>query len=253
MTNVGDSMIFDVRPEYIKRIMDKGKLNGNRCTYELACVLKYLEYIKRDDADAQRIVARLLNSIYLPSATEDRKRQIKLSTKMAECIPSIRTDSIFVPNRALSLISEIEDIDTEHFVFYALCARIYTSEDKPILLSQIKKGMGICGNKRILAFLKKTDLFSLGIAGNGEGIIELSPKLTKISDKNGITIDNFLNLCYYYDRFKGNGVYTRCRRCGCMVKQNRRMDRRYCKPCADLRDLCDHVPNFYTWVWDFDY
>ena len=253
MTNVGDSMIFEVRPEYIKKIMDKGKLNGNRCTYELACVLKYLEYIKRDDADAQRIVARLLNSIYPQSKVEDRKRQIKLSMKMAKYIPPIRTDSIFVPNKALSLISEIGDTETEHFVFYALCARIYTSEDKPILLSQIKKGMGIHGNKKIVAFLKKTDLFSLGIAGNGEGIIELSPKLTKISDKNGITIDNFLNLCYYYDRFKGNGVYTRCRRCGCIVKQNRRMDRRYCKPCADLKDLCDHSHDFYTWVWDFDY
>ena len=135
MTNVGDSMIFDVRPEYIKRIIDRGKLNGNKCTYELACVLKYLEYIKRDDADAQRIVARLLDSIYLPSATEDRKRQIKLSTKMMECIPSIRTDSIFVPNKALPLISEIGDIETEHFVFYALCARLYVDKDKPVFLS----------------------------------------------------------------------------------------------------------------------
>ena len=128
-------MIFDVRPEYIKRIIDRGKLNGNRCTYELACVLKYFEYIKKNDSDAQRIVARLLDSIYLPSATEDRKRQIKRSTKMAKCIPSIRTDTIFIPNKALSLISEIGDIETEHFVFYALCARLYIDKDKPVFLS----------------------------------------------------------------------------------------------------------------------
>ena len=249
--NVGDSMIFDVRPEYIKRIIDRGKLNGNRCTYELACVLKYFEYIKKNDSDAQRAISRLLDSMYLQSKVEDRKRQIKLSMKMAKCIPPIRTDSIFVPNKALSLISEIGDIETEHFVFYALCARIYTSEDKPILLSQIKRDIGICGNKKILAFLKKTDLLSLGIAGNGEGIIELSPKLTKISDKNGITIDNFLNLCYYYDRFKGNGVYTRCQHCGCMVRQNRYMNRKYCKSCTDLRNLCRTHPNVYDWIWNF--
>lgn len=70
--------------------------------------------------------------------------------------------------------------------------------------------MGVYGNKKIIAFLKKTDLFTLGITEGGEGVVELSQKLTKISDKNGITIDNFLNLCYYYDRFRGSGIYTRC-------------------------------------------
>ena len=134
MTNVGDSMIFDVRPEYIKRIIDRGKLNGNRCTYELACVLKYFEYIKKDDSDTQRVISKLLNSIYSQREVENRKCQIKLSTKMAECLPPIRTDSIFVPNKALSLISEIEDIETEHFVFYALCARLYVGEDRPVFL-----------------------------------------------------------------------------------------------------------------------
>ena len=243
-------MIFDVRPECIKRIIDRGKLNGNRCTYELACVLKYFEYIKKNDSDAQRIVARLLDSIYLPSATEDRKRQIKLSTKMAKCIPSIRTDTIFIPNKALSLISEIGDIETEHFVFYALCARLYIDKDKPVFLSQIKREMGMHGNKKVLAFLKRTDLFTLGITEGGEGTIELSQKLTKISDKSGITIDNFLNLCYYYDRFKGNGVYTRCQHCGCMVRQNRYMNRKYCKPCTDLRGLCRTHPNVYDWIWN---
>lgn len=245
-------MIFDVRPEYIKRIIDRGKLNGNRCTYELACVLKYFEYIKKDDSDTQRVISKLLDSIYSQREVENRKCQIRLSTKMAEFLPPIRTDSIFVPNKALSLISEIEDIETEHFVFYALCARLYVGEDRPVFLYQIKREIGIHGNKKVVAFLKKTDLFSLGIAGNGEGVIELSPKLTKISDKNGITIDNFLNLCYYYDRFKGNGVYTRCRRCGCMVKQNKNMTRKYCKSCSDLRNLCRHDPTTYTWIWNFE-
>lgn len=128
-------MIFEVRTEYIKKIMDRGKLNGNRCTFELACVLKYLKENNREDADTQRIVARLLDSMYPQREVEDRKRQIKLSTKMSECLPPIRTDSIFVHNKALSLISEIGDIETEYFVFYALCARLYVDKDKPVFLS----------------------------------------------------------------------------------------------------------------------
>lgn len=249
--NVGDFMIFEVRPEYIKRIVDRGKLNGNRCTFELACVLKYLEYIGKDDSDAHRIISRLLNSIYPQNAVEDRKRQIKLSTRMSKCIPPIRTDSIFVPNKALSLISEINDIDTEHFVFYSLCARLYIGSDKPLLLSQIKKGTNIHGKKKILAFLKNTDLFSIGISEGGDGTVELSQKLTKISDKDGITIDNFLNLCYYYDRFRGSGIYTRCQHCGCMIKQNKYMNRKYCKSCIELRNLCRTHPNVYDWIWNF--
>ena len=244
-------MIFEVRPEYIKKIMDKGKLNGNRCTFELACVLKYLKENNREDAEAQRVISKLLNSIYSQREVEDRKRQIRLSTKMAECLPPIRTDSIFVHNKALSLISEIGDIETEYFVFYALCAKLYVGENTPVLLSQVKKEMGVHGDKKIIAFLKRTDLFTLGIAEGGESVIELSPRLTEFSDKNGITIGNFLNLRYYYDNFKGNGVYTRCQHCGCMVRQNRYMNRKYCKPCADLRNLCRTHPNVYDWIWNF--
>ena len=243
-------MIFEVRPEYIKKIMDRGKLNGNRCTFELACVLKYLKENNREDADAQRMVARLLNSIYPQREVEDRKRQIKLSTKMSECLPPIRTDSIFVHNKALGLISEIGDIQTEYFVFYALCAKLYVGENTPVLLSQVKKGLNLQGKRNIVAILKKTDLVSLEVADDGNGVLEISPRLTEFSDKNGITIDNFLNLCYYYDRFKGRGIYTRCQRCGSLVKQNKYMNRKYCKSCAELRNLrCMH-PGVYDWIWD---
>lgn len=245
-------MIFEVRPEYIKRIMDKGKLNGSRCTFELACVLKYFEYIKKDDSDTQRVISKLLDSIYSQREVENRKCQIRLSTKMAKCLPPIRTDSIFVHNKALSLISEIGDIETEYFVFYALCARLYVDKDKPVFLSEIKKEMGVHGDKKIIAFLRRTDLFTLGITEGG-GVVELSPRLTEFSDKNGITIGNFLNLRYYYDNFKGNGIYNRCQRCGCLVKQNKYMNRKYCKSCAELRTLCQHSSGVCKYVWDFGF
>ena len=246
-------MIFEVRPEYIKRIMDRGKLNGNRCTFELACVLKYLKENNREDAEAQRVISKLLDSIYSQREVENRKCQIRLSTKMSEFLPPIRTDSIFVHNKALSLISEIEDIETEHFVFYALCAKLYVGENTPVLLSQVKKGMGIHGDKKIIAFLKKTDLFTLGIAEGGKGVVEISPRLTEFSDENGIIIGNFLNLRYYYDNFKGNGIYNRCQRCGCLVKQNKYMNRKYCKSCAELRTLCQHSSGVCKYVWDFGF
>lgn len=153
---------------------------------------------------------------------------------MARRLPPVRTDGIILSMSQINKIHAICDLDAEHFVFASLCIYLYYHNDDDLYtvrLNDALKIAGVSSVKKIAEFVRTTNLVSLKQFHNVH-YVEISPELLQIDDKSQIPLDNFINLCYYYDKLIGNGKFTRCARCWCIVKQpTHGRPRLYCSDC----------------------
>ena len=159
---------------------------------------------------------------------------------MANRLPPVRTDGITLSFSQINKIHSICDLDAEHFVFASLCIYMYYNNPDDLYtvkLNDALKVAGVSSVKKIAEFLRTTDLVSLKQFHNVH-YVEINPELLQIDDKSQIPLDNFINLCYYYDKLIGNGKFTKCARCWCIVKQpNHGRPKLYCKTCARRVDF----------------
>lgn len=233
-------MIFDERIENAKRILARNELSDKHPVADAAYIIRYLRYIGEDERKILKIIERLfVNKYYVPSRP-DMSRYYKPAYAMSKRLPPIRTDSINITESQIKLISSIGDIDAEHFIFASLCIyKYYKQEDKlyTVKLKDALKLACISNVKKIAWVLRDGSLVRLKQFHNVH-YVEIDEKLLQNDYKIAVSIDNFINICYYYDNLIGNGKFTYCSRCGCIVKQpSRGRPRIYCKDCYKVVNL----------------
>ena len=233
-------MIFDERIENAKRILTQNQLSEQHPVADAAYVIRYLRYIGESEEKILKIIDRMFAQKYYVPSRPDMSKYYKPAYVMAKRLPPVRTDGITLTMAQINKIHAICDLDAEHFVFASLCIYLYyhNSDDLyTVKLNDALKIAGVSNIKKIAGFVRTTSLVSLKQFHNVH-YVEISPELLQIDDKLRIPLDNFINLCYYYDKLIGNGRFTRCARCWCIVKQPERgRPKLYCKTCARRVDF----------------
>lgn len=227
-------MIFDERIENAKRILTQNFLSEQHPVADAAYIIRYLRYTGESEDRILKIIDKLFAQKYYVPSRPDMSKYYKPAYAMAKRLPPVRTDGILLSMSQINEIHSICDIDAEHFVFASLCIyKYYHNLDDlyTVKLNDALKISGVTSVKKIAEFVRKTDFVTLKQFHNVH-YVEISPKLLQNNDKSEIPLDNFINLCYHYDKLIGNGKFSYCKRCGCIIKQPLRGGHRiYCKDC----------------------
>lgn len=227
-------MLFDERPEYAQRILTQNCLSEKKPTAEAACLIRYLRYIGKGEEEIQKTLTKMFRKIYYTPSRPDMTPFITPAYQMATKLPPIRTDSLVISKEQLDIISQINNQTYEDFVFAALVIYLYYNKNNDRYVVKFKDALAVAGihsYKEVTEFLRSNDIVTLRQFHNCH-YIEISDKLLTNCNISGIVLDNFLNVCYYYDEYRGYGKFTRCEHCGCIVKQPSRSSyRKYCKAC----------------------
>jgi len=222
---------------------------------DAACVIRYLRYNGKSDEEITKVLTRMLRKIYYTPSRPDMMPYIKPAFQMADKLPPIRTDNLYISKEQLDIIASIGNPEYEDFVFAALCIQEYYTNDRDKYIVKFKDALNVAGissYKKVIDFLRNTDLVTLRQFRNVH-FLDLSERLfpEENSKNSGIVLDNFLDLCYYYDEYRGYGKFTRCEYCGRIVKQprssyqNNGRHRKYCKTCwKRVKEIKSHSSRY---------
>lgn len=87
-------------------------------------------------------------------------------------------------------------------------------------------------------FVKLGELYQRGLLELPKRIDNLSVKVTYMNNdsENVLFISDFRELGYEYLKYKGEN-YTRCKKCGILVKNNKAKTKKYCKDCTGYKPM----------------
>lgn len=214
-------MQFEERPEFAQRLLIKKKLSNSGAFGEAASIIRYLRYIGKSEEEVEATVKQLLKRRYATYRNSGLNKYYTIILGIANRLPPIRTDTLYISKGQIDLIHSLDNPLQEDFVFAALCLYLYYRWDGKRYLVAFNDVIAVAHLRnytKVAKIWKPTNLVKL-VQFKNRQYVELSADLLNIQDDDGITLDNFVNLCYYYwQKIEGTG-YFHCLSCGCIEKQ----------------------------------
>ena len=182
-------------------------------------------------------------------AEDDLNRILKNFTEVAVKSPIREIQGIWITEKELSVISELNDKVLERCAFTFLCyakllkARnadangwVYSNLYPEIIkIARLNFTMDTRSDKCFALCLGA--LYRAGLLIMREQPIDnIDCRVTfmDFESKGIIFVDDWRELGYYYRRYKGENI-IKCERCGILTKGNKNHTKKYCSDCADKK------------------
>lgn len=236
------NVIFNEKRD-IEKIINSGAVTLETVNKVIMSIAKYnLRVLGMDDEGNKANIHQWLKKYYTEYVETAYDSIISEKVKYAHKYDLIYSDDLLIYQSELDTISNVDDIRIEKVLFVLLCvAKLqrnmfnYQNGKYKMSLTSIFKlaRVHIQSTKRDLFMheLLKQGFISAPFTVNGQErwvnyICEDGEPVLMVSEQD------FGELAYVYLNWKNKGGYTRCQRCGKLIKQSKTKPKKYCEGCA---------------------
>lgn len=236
------NVIFNEKRD-IENIINSGSVTIETVNRVITSMAKYnLHILGMNDEDNKANIHQWLKKYYSAYVETAYYAIINSKVKQAHEYDLIYSDELLIYQPELDIISKLDNVRMEKVVFTLLCvAKLqrnifhYQNGKYKMALTNIFKlaRVHIQSTKRDLFMheLLKMGLISAPFTVDGQErwvncICEEGDPILTVSEQD------FDELAYLYLNWKNKGGYTRCQKCGKLIKQSKTKPRKYCEECG---------------------